>query len=117
MLVLSRKIGSSILIGDDMRIDVLAVTYRPDGIGFEIEIIVSGKVFQRVMKNNEYIKINDDISVKLLGNRGVSGIFGIDAPKDVLILRNELLRKIRSNNSRAFDGEDKWRTSSMAAQA
>lgn len=48
-------------------------------------------------KPSEQLKIGDDITVTILGVRGNQVRIGIDAPKDVLILREELCEKQEDN--------------------
>ena len=49
-------------------------------------------------KLNEAIKIGDDIEVKVLSIENGVVKLGIDAPRDVEILRNELLEKVKDAN-------------------
>lgn len=49
-------------------------------------------------KENEVIKIGDDIEIKIL-NIGQNTVkLGIEAPKEVLISREELLNEIKNTN-------------------
>ncbi|WAM30847.1 carbon storage regulator CsrA [Caldicellulosiruptor naganoensis] len=64
MLVLSRKVGDQILIGDDIIIKVISI---------------------------------EKDSVKL----------GIDAPKNIKVLRYELLQEVKNENVEALQGKDR----------
>jgi len=49
-------------------------------------------------KLNEAIKIGDNIEVKVLSIENGVVKLGIDAPRDIEILRNELLEKVKDAN-------------------
>ena len=49
-------------------------------------------------KLNEAIKIGNDIEVKVLSIENGVVKLGIDAPRDMEILRNELLEKVKDAN-------------------
>ena len=54
-------------------------------------------------KSGEKIKIGDDIVVKVLEIEGGGVKIGIDAPKEITILRMEILEQIRSENVQAAE--------------
>lgn len=49
-------------------------------------------------KVEEQIKIGDNITVKVLDVDGGSVRIGIDAPKDIVILRMEVFEQVRKEN-------------------
>ena len=49
---------------------------------------------------NERIMIGDDVTLEILSIRGNQVRLGIDAPDDVIILREELYHKTKSNNDK-----------------
>lgn len=57
-------------------------------------------------KLNESIVIGDDITIKVISiDKGVVK-FGIDAPKDIAIMRSELLEDVKESNIAASKGSD-----------
>lgn len=59
-------------------------------------------------KEDELIKLGDDIIIKVVSVNKGSVKIGIDAPRDMMILRGELIREIASENMQASkqNGED-----------
>jgi carbon storage regulator len=49
-------------------------------------------------KIGESLKIGDDITVTVLGNKGQSVRLGIDAPKDVPVHRQEVFERIKKEH-------------------
>lgn len=95
MLVLTRKINTSVMIGRDIYIDFVSVTRR-DGIDpiYSVDIAVGEDIFSQELKKREKVEITDGIYMLFFGmawRSGTSGRFGFEAPKDVHILRGELL--------------------------
>jgi len=66
-------------------------------------------------KLNEKIRIGDDISVTLLEIRGAQVKLGVDAPKGVPILREEIYERIREENlkSAAVEASDLSQATSL----
>lgn len=58
-------------------------------------------------KINETIKIGDDIEVRILEIKGDAVRIGIQAPKEVDILRGELILSISETNTEALSLDDK----------
>lgn len=52
-------------------------------------------------KAGEKILIGDDIVITILDNRGDGVRIGIDAPRGVRILRDEVLRAVEDSNAQA----------------
>ncbi|MBW2662546.1 MAG: carbon storage regulator CsrA [Deltaproteobacteria bacterium] len=57
-------------------------------------------------KLGEKINIGDDITVTLLEIKGAQVKLGIDAPKSIVIHRNEIYEKIREENLRSSNISD-----------
>ncbi len=58
-------------------------------------------------KLDESIMIGDDITIKVISiEKGIVKI-GIDAPKDISIMRNELLKDVKDSNIAASKNVDK----------
>lgn len=53
-------------------------------------------------KENETIKIGDDIEIRILEVKGDTVRIGIEAPKTVDILRGELVQSISETNTEAL---------------
>ena len=53
-------------------------------------------------KTNETIKIGDDIEIRILDVKGDTIRIGIEAPKNVDILRGELVQSITETNTEAL---------------
>lgn len=53
-------------------------------------------------KENETIKIGDDIEIRILEVKGDTVRIGIEAPKTVDILRGELVQSISESNTEAL---------------
>jgi carbon storage regulator len=47
-------------------------------------------------RNNESIVINDNITITILGVKGMQVRIGIDAPKDVQVHREEIFKRIQA---------------------
>ena len=57
-------------------------------------------------KINEKIKLGEDIEITIVSISGDTVRIGIDAPRDLKILRNEIYEEIRRQNREAVAGED-----------
>lgn len=53
-------------------------------------------------KTNETIKIGDDIEIRILEVKGDTIRIGIEAPKNIDILRGELVQSITETNAEAL---------------
>jgi carbon storage regulator len=56
-------------------------------------------------KVNESITIGDDVVIKVIGVEGMQVRLGIDAPRNVRVLRQEVYEKIREQNLLSARGE------------
>ncbi|MFZ0451542.1 MAG: carbon storage regulator CsrA [Desulfatiglandaceae bacterium] len=56
-------------------------------------------------KVNESITIGDDVVIKVIGVEGMQVRLGIDAPRNVRVLRQEVYEKIREENLLSARGE------------
>jgi carbon storage regulator len=55
-------------------------------------------------KVNESVSIGDDIVIKVIGVEGAQVKLGIDAPRNIRVLRQEIYEKIRDENIRSSKG-------------
>ncbi|ACM64380.1 carbon storage regulator CsrA [Campylobacter lari] len=56
-------------------------------------------------KENESIKIGDDIEIKVVQTGKGYAKIGIEAPKSLMILRKELIEQVKSENLHAISDE------------
>jgi carbon storage regulator len=56
-------------------------------------------------KVNECISIGDNIFIKVIGVEGAQVKLGIEAPRNVRVLRQEIYKKIRDENIRSARAE------------
>jgi len=57
-------------------------------------------------KLDEKIKLGDDIEITIVAISGDTVRIGIDAPRNLKILRNEIYEEIRRQNRKAVAGEE-----------
>lgn len=57
-------------------------------------------------KLNEKIKLGDDIEITIVAISGDTVRIGINAPRDLKILRNEIYEEIQRQNREAVAGEE-----------
>jgi len=57
-------------------------------------------------KVNEKIKLGEDIEITIVAISGDSVRIGINAPRDLKILRNEIYEEIQRQNREAVAGEE-----------
>jgi len=50
-------------------------------------------------KHGETIRIGDDVKITVLVNKGNQVRFGVDAPKEVPVHREEIFRQIKENEA------------------
>lgn len=86
MLVLTRRLGESIIIGDDIIITVLNIS--EDQIYLDVNISES-----LTINIQESVSIRADIKVKVVKIDKNQVKLGITAPDDVIIKREEVLKK------------------------
>ncbi len=58
-------------------------------------------------KTDESIVIGDNIVVKVVSIENGVVKLGIEAPKDITIMRNELIEEVKASNQAALKGADK----------
>jgi len=58
-------------------------------------------------KTDESIVIGDNIVVKVVAIENGVVKLGIEAPKDITIMRNELIEEVKASNQAASKGADK----------
>ena len=56
-------------------------------------------------KKNEGLQIGEDISIKIVGITDNAVKIAIDAPKETLILRSELVEEVKDENKNALVGD------------
>ncbi len=57
-------------------------------------------------KLNEKIKLGDDIEITIVAISGDTVRIGIDAPRNIKVLRNEIYEEIQRQNREAVTGDE-----------
>ncbi len=83
MLILTRKLGESVVIGDDIKITVLSIGKN------QIMLDVNDSGFVTI-NLQESITIRDDIRITAVKIDKTQVKLGIEAPKDVTVNREEV---------------------------
>lgn len=83
MLVLTRRIGECLRVGDDIAVKVTNIDKD------NIELCINGQEEVSIC-NEESISFKDDIKIKVVKIIKGQVKLGVDAPKDVIIKRGEL---------------------------
>ena len=91
MLVLTRRLNESLLIGDDIKITVLNIGKSQIKLGVNDSEGVT-------LDLQETITIKDDITVKLVKTDKTQVKLGIEAPENVTINREEVYKKDQVGN-------------------
>ena len=120
MLVLTRKIGQKIIIGDNIEVTLVSLgggaaqlgVLAPRGIRVanqetQAEIPIEEEdmlVLSR--KVSEKILIGDDIEIMLVSIIGDTVRIGINAPKEIKIMRQEVLEEVRDQNLQATSNKE-----------
>jgi len=118
MLVLSRKLNEAIMVRDDFRVEVFAISNDDAYVGilsrqnsqqpFASADAVDGAWMwvKRLRLEEEFVLIPgniaasvEDTTIKLLNVRGGRVRLGIDAPKDIQVHRSEVYAAIERNST------------------
>jgi len=91
MLVLTRRLDESLLIGDDIKITVLNIGKNQIKLGVNDSECVT-------IKLKENLSIRDGITVKLVKTDKSQVKLGIEAPGGVIINREEVYKKDQEGN-------------------
>ena len=89
MLIISRKIAESLIIGDNLRITVMNI----QGKCIQLKLgLLDDKLGLPVftLKLDERLKVGKDLTIMLVQIRGKQAKIGIDFHSDIQILREEL---------------------------
>jgi carbon storage regulator CsrA len=98
VIVLSRKVGETLVINDTLRVTVLEI--HADSAMFEIEGLdrAAGKKVMSLRKNHQF-SISEGITLILVDTRTVGdeskARIGVEASSQVTVHRNEVLEAIR----------------------
>jgi carbon storage regulator len=109
MLVLTRKAGQSIMIGDDIEVCVISVV----GDGVRIEVAFRSPLGEQMRvgmqaprlgpaRSAQSMMISDDIEVSVLAVIGEKVRVGIQAPRAVPVYRSEVYAEIQRERSELF---------------
>ncbi|MDR2737130.1 MAG: carbon storage regulator [Gracilibacteraceae bacterium] len=122
MLVLTRKIGQKIIIGDDIEVMLAAVgggmahisVYAPADIPVvRQDEAAADRVLERhadvpmviTRKVSEQILVGSNIQIMLVSIIGDTVRLGIEAPRDIKIMRQEVLEEVRDQNLKAVQNQ------------
>jgi len=100
MLIITRKIGEAITIGDNIRFKVARIT------GNNVSLAVSAPMFKEIDQTESTIKIGgsinigNEIEIFILGIQGRQVRLGIKAPEKTVVHREEIYVKIKAENDR-----------------
>ena len=101
MLILSRKLDESVLIGNSIEVTVVAMNKQ----GFKVKIINNNKEYQRSFRWRDEFNITPDITLVAFCRSGAEQVrVGINAPKEINIVRKEI------KNSHHSGGSKKWKS-------
>jgi carbon storage regulator CsrA len=102
LLIVGREIGQSVIIGDVIKVTVLQIQSKlkvivdaPKNIRISYEKQVTPRINQlkkRVRIIGDTIAIGEDIKVTILQTESGLLRFAIDAPKEISIYREELMK-------------------------
>lgn len=88
MLVLTRRPGEVIHVGDDTILMLLEIR----GSSIKVGICKAGTEVTKILKNQEAYHLADEISFINAGTRGKQARLGFNAPREVAIVRGEIMR-------------------------
>lgn len=86
MLVLARKLGEELTIGESVLISILEISNN------KVKVLITTKTNKLVisLKNGDEFILDDSIRVVITGVSTSNTHIGIDAPRSVKVLRKEL---------------------------
>lgn len=91
MLVLSRKKNESIIIADNLSVTLIAANYKTEMAAF---LIKNSSTSREVYKKaDESFLVCDKVKIKIIEVCANRVKIGIEAPRDILIYREEIQRK------------------------
>ncbi|CCK75034.1 putative carbon storage family regulator [Oleispira antarctica RB-8] len=97
MLILTRRVGEALVIGDDLRIVVDSI-----GLGdvrftvIDISKIGNGGEWAAYSDFGECYILNKELKINFLSVKGSQVKIGIDAPKSISVHREEIYKKIQA---------------------
>lgn len=95
MLILTRRIGESINIGDDILVTILGVK------GNTVRIrTATPELLILTRKLGEDINISNDIIVTILSIKGMQVRLGITAPRSIQVHREEIYLRIQAEKAK-----------------
>jgi carbon storage regulator len=100
MLVLSREINQSLMIGDDMQLEVLKIRGTRANLRITRRLIggrLTQEVFADWLEKDRSIELGNQISCAVvdIGGNPTKVRLGIQAPKDISVHRKEVYDAIR----------------------
>lgn len=99
MLILTRRVGESLIIGG--RIKVIVTAAHGSQVKIRVDAPVQPEeVYKRLV--GESLFIGDSIKVTVLAANGNQVKLGVDAPDDVPVHREEVYKRIQNSK----DGQD-----------
>jgi sRNA-binding carbon storage regulator CsrA len=94
LLIISRKIGESLIIGDNLRITVLNIQEKCIQLGLG-PLEDKSMLSVSTLNLDERLKVGKDLTIMAVQIRGKQAKIGINSQRDIQILRGELYKKNR----------------------
>ncbi len=88
MLTVQRRVGESILIGEDLRLRLLEI--EEDVVRIRIELLGGRRSFEFWTGFKEEFRLDDSVTAKITRTDGNRARFSINAERHIRILRSEL---------------------------
>jgi carbon storage regulator CsrA len=105
LLIVGREIGQSVIIGDVIKVTVLRIHSKlkvvinaPNNIRISYEKQITQRINQlkkRVRTIGDTIAIGEEIKVTIIQTESGLLRFAIDAPKEISIYREELMKTLK----------------------
>tara|TARA_B110000008_G_scaffold279562_1_gene327222 strand:- start:2906 stop:3244 length:339 start_codon:yes stop_codon:yes gene_type:complete len=98
MLILMRKVGEKLVIGDDLKVELIEVNMNSVRLGvYEVDEFSKPVFVNREV--SQVLELFDDVTIHVLQINGRQVKLGIDAPRSISVHREEIYKKILAERS------------------